>query len=48
MKPVLAATLICISSARPLVAQIRPADVPEWADSVFRHSPQFAGYDYQT
>lgn len=46
MNPVLAATLIFISGARPILAQFRPADVPAWADSVFRHSPQFAGYDY--
>lgn len=46
MKAVLVATLALVGTAAPTVAQIRPADVPSWADSDFRHSPQFSGYDY--
>lgn len=41
-------TLTLISAAVPSVAQVVPADVPAWADSDFRHSPQFSGYDYES
>lgn len=39
---------ILIGVARPSLAQVSPAGLPEWADSAFRHSPQFAGYDYSS
>ncbi len=48
MKPVWMLTLTLISAAAPSVAQVVPADVPAWADSAFRHSPQFSGYDYES
>ena len=46
MKAVLVSALILVGAAGPSVAQVVPPDVPAWADSAFRHSPQFAGYDY--
>jgi len=46
VKAIVLAVFFVVGAASPTVAQIRPADVPEWADSDFRHSPQFAGYDY--
>ncbi|HKR54886.1 MAG TPA: hypothetical protein VJS20_01190 [Gemmatimonadales bacterium] len=41
-------TLTLISTAVPSAAQVVPADMPAWADSDFRHSPQFSGYDYES
>lgn len=46
MKLVWMVTLMLGGAAVPSLAQVVPADVPAWADSDFRHSPQFSGYDY--
>ena len=48
MRPVWMVTLTLASAAVPSVAQVVPADMPTWADSDFRHSPQFSGYDYES
>lgn len=48
MKPVWLMTLVLSSASVPCPAQVVPADIPAWADSDFRHSPQFSGYDYES
>lgn len=51
MRPTVTLIVLSAFAAAPVAAQgmlATASNVPAWADSVFRHSPAAAGYDYES